>query len=106
MRILLDECMPRKIGLLLLGHEVTTASKAGLAGFKNGALLSAAAKSFDIFLTVDRNLSFQQNVSQLQIKVIVLHSPSNQLRDLRPLVPKLLKVLASDITDMITHVRG
>ena len=65
----------------------------GWAGIKNGALLTLAEKEFDAFITVDRNLSFQQNLPEFNIAVLVLHAPSNRLADLRPLVPKILLTL-------------
>lgn len=62
MRVLLDECLPRKLKQELGGHEVRTAQEEGWAGLKNGALLQAAAGRFDVLLTVDRNIAFQQNL--------------------------------------------
>ena len=65
----------------------------GWSGTKNGELLSLAEKDFDVFITVDRNLSFQQNLPRYNIAVIVLRAPSNRVNDLRPLVPQLLALL-------------
>jgi hypothetical protein len=65
----------------------------GWSGIENGELLTLAAKEFDVFITVDRNLSFQQNLPKFNIAVLVLHAPSNRLADLRPLVPKILSIL-------------
>ena len=81
MRILLDE------------HEVMTVPQVGWAGIKNGELLSRAQSQFDAFVTVDRNLAFQQNIPQFSIAIIVLESPINRLKDLRPLLPKLQQLL-------------
>jgi hypothetical protein len=60
MRVLLDECVPRALRKELPGHEVKTVAEAGWAGVKNGELLELAARQFDVFLTVDRNLEYQQ----------------------------------------------
>ncbi|HZX13407.1 MAG TPA: hypothetical protein VFF49_03315, partial [Thermodesulfobacteriota bacterium] len=60
---------------------------------KNGDLLMLAEKQFDIFITVDRNLSFQQNLPQFNIAVLILHAPTNRLADLKLLVPNVLAVL-------------
>jgi predicted nuclease of predicted toxin-antitoxin system len=60
MRILLDESLPRRLGTLLVGHAVKTVGQCGWAGIKNGKLLALAATRFDIFLTGDRNIEFQQ----------------------------------------------
>lgn len=62
MRVLLDECVDRRLAREIVGHEVTTVPEAGWAAVKNGDLLVLAEKSFDVFVTVDRNLSFQQSL--------------------------------------------
>ena len=93
MRILLDECIDRRFARELEGHEAVTVPQAGWAGIKNGELLTRAQAQFDIFVTVDRNLAFQQNIPQFTIAVIVLQAPTNRLKDLRPLLLKLLQAL-------------
>jgi hypothetical protein len=93
MRILLDECLPRKLKVHLRPHEVFTAPEMGWAGVKNGRLLKLAETQFDVFLTVDRNLSYQQNLNTYQISVLVLVTPSNRLKSLLPLVPTILDAL-------------
>lgn len=65
----------------------------GWAGLKNGALLAAAAGQFDVFLTSDQNLAFQQNISALPLAVIALVAPSNDIDDLRPLMPRVVEVI-------------
>lgn len=106
MKILLDECVPRKLSPLLIGHEVWTVPKAGLAGLENGKLLAEAAYNFDLFLTVDRNLTFQQNMTSLPIKVLVVQAMSNKLDDLKLLVPKILATLSTSLEDQVTFVKG
>lgn len=93
MRVLLDECIDRRLAQDLTGHEVTTVPEMGWATIENGKLLALAEKEFDVFLTVDRNLSFQQNLPRFSIAVVVLRASSNRLDDLRRLVPKLLQAL-------------
>ncbi len=95
MRLLLDECIDRRLAREFIGYEVKTVPQMGWAGIKNGQLLALAEVEFDIFITVDRNLSFQQNLPQFEIVVIVLHAVSNRLADLQPLAPKILEVLAT-----------
>jgi len=95
MRLLLDECIDRKLAREFPGYEVKTVPQMGWAGVKNGQLLALAAAEFDIFITVDRNLSFQQNLPQFDIAVIVLQAPSNRLADLRSLAPQVLAILAT-----------
>jgi predicted nuclease of predicted toxin-antitoxin system len=94
MRILLDESLPRRLGTLLVGHAVKTVGQCGWAGIKNGKLIALAATRFDIFLTVDRNIEFQQNLSALPLAILVLVAPSNRLEDVRPLIPEILQVLS------------
>jgi hypothetical protein len=72
------------------GHEVKTARDQGWTGIANGRLLALVSQSFDVFVTVDRNLSFQQNLRSFSIAVIVLRAKTNRLADLRVLVPELL----------------
>lgn len=73
MKILLDESIPQKMRLLIEGHEVITASFQGWSGLKNGDLLNAAeANSFDLFITADQELKYQQNLSNRKIAIIVL----------------------------------
>lgn len=95
MRLLLDECIDRRLAKEFIGYEVKTVPQIGWAEIKNGQLLALAEVEFDVFITVDRNLSFQQNLPQFGIAVIVLHAFSNRLADLKPLAPKILEVLAT-----------
>ena len=93
MRILLDECLPKKLKRLLTGHDVWTTAERGWAGKKNGALLTLAQVEFDALITADQNLRFQQRVTEYEIGVIVLIAGSNTLPALQPLVPAVLKAL-------------
>ena len=93
MRVLLDECLPRRLKHALLGHEVQTVPEMGWASKRNGELLRLAARQFDAFLTVDRRLQHEQELSTFQIAVIVLVARSNRLLDLLPLVPATLEIL-------------
>jgi hypothetical protein len=92
-RVLLDECIDCRLGWEIAGHEVVTVPQAGWAGVANGDLLRLAQEQFDVFVTVDRNLSFQQHLPDFTIAVIVLSAPTNRLKDLRPLVPRLIEAL-------------
>ena len=95
MRVLLDECLPRKLKRALTGHEVKTVAESGWAGRKNGDLLRLAQGRFDVFITVDRNLAFQQDVGQFDIAVIVLAAYRNAIEDLEPLMPTVVRALSS-----------
>ena len=95
MRVLLDECVDWRLARDIVGHDVKTAGQMGWTAIKNGELLTLAAEHFEVFVTVDRNLAFQQNVAAFSIAVIVLRAKTNRLADLRSLVPKLLQATES-----------
>jgi hypothetical protein len=95
MKVLLDECIDCRLAREFVGYEVKTVPQTGWAGVKNGQLLSLAEAKFDVFITVDRNLSFQQNLPQFNMAVIVLQASSNRLADLKSLAPKVLAILTS-----------
>jgi hypothetical protein len=85
MKVLLDECIPRKLKSALAGHDCTTAPEAGLAGQKNGRLLSLAETAgFDLFLTMDKGLQYQQNLAGRRIAVLIVRARSNRLEDRLP----------------------
>jgi len=104
MRVLLDECVPRALGKALVGHDVKTVVEAGWAGVKNGELLQLAAGLFDVLLTVDRNLEYQQNFAGVRLAVIVVHAPSNDVTVLRPLMPAVLAAIPEAKPGMVTHI--
>ena len=104
MKLLLDECIDRRLAQEIKGHEVVTVPQAGWAGLENGDLLRLAQAQFEVFVTVDRNLSFQQHLPQFTVAVIVLQAPTNRLKDLRPLVPELLRILATAPKGQVTRV--
>ncbi|MEH1961090.1 MAG: DUF5615 family PIN-like protein [Nostoc sp.] len=104
MKLLLDECIDRKLAREFVGYEVQTVPQMGWAGVKNGQFLALAEANFDVFITVDRNLSFQQNLPQFDIAVIVLQAQSNRLIDMKPLVPKVLATLATAVKGQATVV--
>jgi predicted nuclease of predicted toxin-antitoxin system len=93
MRILLDESIPERLGELLDAHAWSTVRKEGWAGLKNGVLLLTAANRFDVLLTADKNMEYQQNLRTLPMSILVIRARSNRLPDLQPLVPEVLAVL-------------
>ena len=78
MRILLDECVPWPINKLLVGHQCMTAQQCGWGGIQNGELLRLAENQFEVFITSDQNLRFQQNLAGRRIAIIQLST--NKLR--------------------------
>jgi len=103
-RVLLDECIDWRLSRHVAGHDVKKARQMAWSAIKNGELLALASASFDVFVTVDRNLSFQQNLANLPVAVLVLRAKSNRLADLVPLVPKLLEALNSIVPNSLTVV--
>ncbi len=91
MRILIDECIDERFRNYFPGHDCQTARYAGLAGLANGELLKAAESSrFDVFITADQGIEYQQNLTARNIAIIVLRAKSNRLQDLLPHVPSCL----------------
>ncbi len=104
MRILIDECLYWRLGHALTGHDCASVQKMGWSGIKNGKLLALAQEEFDVFLTADRNLSFQQNTAKFQIAVVVLAAASTQLSKTLPLMPKVLVLLPALVPGQIALV--
>ena len=94
MRILLDECVPVRLGKYLKGHEISGVTKEGWKGLENGNLLRIAQTKFDVFLTVDRNLNYQQSIGKYSIALIVMHCDSNRIEDLLELLPELVEAVS------------
>jgi hypothetical protein len=92
-RVFLDECVDWRLARDIVGHDVKTARQMAWTTIQNGALLTLASQQFDVFVTVDRNLSFQQNLDSFSIAVVVLAAKSNRLTDLKPLIPRLLTTI-------------
>jgi len=103
-RVLLDECIDWRISRAIVGHEVKTVGQMAWTGMKNGELLTTASERFDVFVTVDRNLSFQQNLKGWRIAVVVLRVRTNRLTDLLPLVPDLVAAIESARPGIISSI--
>lgn len=95
MRILLDESLPRRLRRTFVGHDAVTVVEAGWSGVENGELLRLAATRFDLFVTADQNLQYQQNLSALPITVAVLVAPNNRVESLRGPAADLLSRIDS-----------
>jgi predicted nuclease of predicted toxin-antitoxin system len=106
MRLLLDECMPRRAKFLFAegGHECETVRDAGFSGKENGELLTLAEKDFDVLVTIDKNIRYQQNITRRKIAVLIIRAASNDLDDIRPHVPEALVVLRSIRPGQVTEV--
>ncbi|MBT5707505.1 hypothetical protein N9B57_04090 [Verrucomicrobia bacterium] len=92
MRIYLDECVPRPLAKLLEGHECRDALQMRWTGLRNGVLLGQVEdEGFDVFLTSDQNLGYQQNLKKLQVAIVVL--PTNHWPLFRNSVNRILDIL-------------
>ena len=107
MRILLDECIDERFRNSLPAHDCQTARYAGLAGVENGELLKAAeAAKFDVFLTVDQGIEYQQNLTRRNIAIIILRSKSSRLKDLLSLLPACLAHIETIRPGQIVKIDG
>jgi len=97
---------PAWLARSLAAHSVTTVQRRGWAGIKNGDLLALAEKEFDAFITVDRKLSEQQDLTRFQIAVLLLRAPSNRLEDIRPLARDILQKLPQATAGLVTEIGG
>jgi hypothetical protein len=93
MRLLFDEGTPWPLRHYLPGHEVFTTKYMGWDGKTNGELLALARDGFDVLITVDQSMPYQQNIDEGDVAVVVLAARTNDVDDLRPLVPELLHQL-------------
>ena len=104
MRVLLDECVDVRLAANLVGVDVRTVADQGWLGISNGQLLALATAEFDVFVTVDRNLPFQQHLPKFEIAVILLRAKTNRIDDLRVLVPDLVSAIPSAKKGVVTPI--
>jgi len=104
MNVLLDECLPRKLKYDLPGHTVSTVPEMAWAGTKNGALLRLAETAFEVFITADQNVEYQQNLRSTVLGIVVLVASNNRLETLRPLMPKVVLVLPTIQPGDLIHI--
>jgi predicted nuclease of predicted toxin-antitoxin system len=105
MKLLLDKCMPRRLKREFVEHQVLTVNDAGLKGLKNGELLRvAAAQNFDAMLTVDKNLTYQQNAPDFRVAVLVIDAKGNSYEMLKPFASKILEALKTIKSGEIVRV--
>jgi predicted nuclease of predicted toxin-antitoxin system len=93
-RVLLDNCVPWRLAESIHGHDVASVIDLGWAGLTNGRLLDAMAGQFDVLVTVDKSMAFQQRLDDRPVALVVLRAFSNRLLHLLPLIPALLQVLS------------
>ncbi len=93
MRVLLDNCIPWRLGDVLTGRETSSVVKLGWAALDDGPLLDIMAGQFDVLITMDKGIRFQQQLRNRSFGVILLRAKSNRLSDLLPLTPALMQEL-------------
>jgi predicted nuclease of predicted toxin-antitoxin system len=105
MKLLLDENLPHQLRHEILGHECFTVAYMGWAGVENGELLTRATEQgFEALVTKDANVQYEQNLINLPIAVVIIRSASNDIDDIRPLLPDLIQALTNLPPRQITHI--
>ena len=104
MRLLLDESVNFRMDRHLPGHDVRSTRQMGWDSYHNGELLTLARGHFDVLITRDQNMEYQQNLSQLGMAIVVLHSRSNAMRDLEPMAPDILDSVSRLSPGQIEHI--
>jgi predicted nuclease of predicted toxin-antitoxin system len=97
MKILIDECLPDELkeSVAAMDHECETVRRAGYGSKKNGELLMLAEGQWDVLLTSDRNIKYQQNMTGRSVSILILRAKSNRMKDLLPLMPACGEALHS-----------
>jgi hypothetical protein len=103
-RVLLDEHLPVDLALELAGHDVDTVAGRGWAGIKNGDLLHRMSGDYDVQITMDRGIEFQQPIAGFPFGVVIAQAASNRLQHLKPLVPAILAAIASIAPGQVQRV--
>jgi len=106
MKVLIDENLPRKLAGYLNGHECQTVAECGWAGKKNGELLSLAESEFDVLLTLDKNIPYQQDLKSARIAIVIVRARSNRIQDLLPVIPDCLAALQHVRPGQLTRVEN
>jgi predicted nuclease of predicted toxin-antitoxin system len=106
LRVLLDECLPKKLKREFVNCAVSTVTEMGWAGKRNGELMSVAYGQFDVFVTADQNLQYQQNLAYAEVGVIVLVAFNNRIETLAPLMPQVNEVLKNITAGQVIEIEA
>jgi hypothetical protein len=104
MRVLLDECVNPRVRNAFVTHEVRTVIEMGWGGITNGKLMALAQQSFDVFVTIDQNLEYQQNLARLSLGLVVVAVPDNNIKYYRPIFAELLNAAESVRAGQVIHI--
>lgn len=106
MKVLIDECLPKKLKREVIADFVQTVPEAGWASKQNGELLRLAETDFDVLLTNDQNLEHQQNLQNFDLAFVVLAAPTNDIEDLKPLMPAANEAIKTIKTGEIKYIKA
>jgi hypothetical protein len=106
MKVLIDENLPRKLANYLTGHECRTVAECGWAGKKNGQLLLLAESLFDVLVTLDKSVPYQQDVTSRRIAILVVRARSSRIQDLLPRIPDCLVALERIRPGEVVRIAG
>ena len=106
MRVLVDNCVPRQIAAMILGHDLTTTAALGWEKLKDGALLDAAGNVCDVLVTLDKSMRYQQRLDHRTFGVVLMRAKSSRIEQLMPLVPGLLRILPNVKPGQCTVIGG
>ena len=106
MKLLLDECLPRKLKFFFSerGHHCTTVREAGFGSKENGELLALAEGNYDVLVTIDKNIRHQQNMTGRHIAILIIRAPSNDISDIEPRISEALVALQSIQSGQIVEI--
>lgn len=104
MRILLDECVNPRVRMAFAGHQVKTVVEMGWRGITNGKLLALADSEFDVFVTLDQNLKYQQNVLKLRLGFLVIKVPDNKIAYYRPIFSEMCDAAEKIEAGQVVHI--
>jgi predicted nuclease of predicted toxin-antitoxin system len=104
MRVLLDEQLPIDLASQLRGHVVETVAGRGCAGVKNGELLNRMSDHYDVLITMDRGIEFQQEIPTLLFGIVLVRARSNRTQHLSPLIPAIVAAIAATKPGRIQRV--
>ena len=105
MRVLLDECLPKMLKQEFQKYRVSTVPEMGWAGKTNGELIRLAKEKFDIFITIDQNLQYQQNLKDADMSIILLHVKNNRPETFKPFIPKIKDAFETIGQHQFIHIK-
>ena len=106
MNVLLDECLPKQLKQIFSGYKLKTVPEMGWAGKTNGELLRLAEKEFEVFITIDQNLQYQQNLKKSSLAVVLLTVKNNRYESIVPLIPNTQHALKTIQAGQLIRIKS